>query len=43
MGLIVRTNSISGNYTYFSEDGWQYNIQAGSSQIENAHKIPQKI
>ena len=33
-GSHSRTNSISGNYTYVSESGWQHNIQAGSSQIE---------
>ena len=33
-GSNSRTNSISGNYTYFSKDGWHHNIQAGSSQIE---------
>jgi len=29
-----RTNSISGNYTYITSNGWQHNVQAGSSQIE---------
>ncbi len=30
-----RNNSISGNYTYISESGWQHNIQGGSAQSEN--------
>ncbi len=29
-----RTNSVSGNYTYITENGWHHNFQAGSSQIE---------
>ncbi len=29
-----RTNSVSGNYTYMTENGWHHNFQAGSSQIE---------
>jgi vitamin B12 transporter len=29
-----RNNSISGNYTYITEDGWQHNFQGGSSQSE---------
>ena len=33
-GSNSRTNSISGNYTYLSKNGWHHNIQAGSSQIE---------
>ncbi len=33
-GSNSRTNSISGNYTYITTNGWQHNVQAGSSQIE---------
>ena len=33
-GSSSRTNSISGNYTYLTKNGWQHNIQAGSSQVE---------
>ena len=33
-GSNSRTNSISGNYTYLSKNGWHHNFQAGSSQIE---------
>ncbi len=33
-GSNSRTNSISGNFTYLSKNGWQHNIKAGSSQIE---------
>ena len=33
-GSNSRTNSISGNYTYLTKNGWHHNIQAGSSQIE---------
>ncbi|OUX43800.1 hypothetical protein CBE37_01910 [bacterium TMED277] len=33
-GSDSRTNSISGNYTYLTDNDWHHNIQAGSSQIE---------
>lgn len=33
-GSSSRTNSISGNYTYLTKNGWHHNIQGGSSQIE---------
>ena len=33
-GSNSRTNSIDGNYTYITKNGWHHNIQAGSSQIE---------
>ena len=33
-GSNSRTNSISGNYTYLSDNGWHHNFQGGSSQIE---------
>ena len=33
-GSNSRTNSISGNFTYLSDNGWHHNIKAGSSQIE---------
>ena len=29
-----RNNSISGNYTYITEGGWQHNIKGGSAQFE---------
>ena len=29
-----RNNSISGNYTYITDSGWQHNIKGGSSQVE---------
>ena len=29
-----RNNSISGNYTYITENGWHHNIKGGSSQAE---------
>ena len=29
-----RNNSISGNYTYITDNGWHHNIQGGSSQSE---------
>ena len=29
-----RNNSISGNYTYITDNGWQHNIKGGSSQAE---------
>jgi vitamin B12 transporter len=29
-----RNNSISGNYTYITEDGWHHNIKGGSSVAE---------
>ena len=29
-----RNNSISGNYTYITDSGWQHNIKGGSSQAE---------
>ena len=33
-GSNSRTNSINGNYTYITNEGWHHNFQAGSSQIE---------
>ena len=33
-GTDGRTNSLSGNYTYFSDSGWHHNFKMGSSQIE---------
>ena len=33
-GSDSRNNSISGNYTYITENGWHHNIKAGSSQLE---------
>ena len=33
-GSNSKTNSISGNFTYLSDNGWQHNFKAGSSQIE---------
>ena len=33
-GSSGRTNSISGNYTYLTENGWHHNIQAGSTKIK---------
>ena len=33
-GSNSRTNSVSGNYSYLSKNGWHHNIQAGSSQVE---------
>ena len=33
-GSSSRTNSIDGNFTYISENGWHHNLQAGSTQIE---------
>ena len=29
-----RNNSISGNYTYITDNGWHHNIKGGSTQIE---------
>ena len=29
-----RNNSLSGNYTYITDSGWQHNIKGGSSQAE---------
>jgi len=29
-----RNNSISGNYTYITDNGWHHNIKGGSSQVE---------
>ncbi len=34
-GSDSRDNSISGNYTYISKNGWHHNVKGGSSQIEN--------
>ena len=34
-GSDSRDNSISGNYTYISKNGWHHNFKGGSSQIEN--------
>ena len=34
-GSHSRDNSISGNYTYISKNGWHHNFKGGSSQIEN--------
>ena len=33
-GSNSRTNSVGGNYTYLTDNGWHHNIQMGSSQIE---------
>ena len=33
-GSSGRTNSISGNYSYVTENGWHHNIQAGSTKIK---------
>ena len=33
-GSSSRTNSLSGNYSYITENGWHHNLQGGSSQIE---------
>lgn len=33
-GSHSRTNSVSGNYTYISDNGWHHNLKGGSSQIE---------
>ena len=33
-GSDSRNNSISGNYTYITDNGWHHNIKAGSSQSE---------
>ena len=33
-GSNSRTNSLSGNYSYITENGWHHNLQAGSTQIE---------
>ena len=33
-GSSSRTNSIDGNFTYISENGWHHNIKGGSTQVE---------
>ena len=38
-----RNNSISGNYTYVTENGWHHNIKGGSAQAESISVNPGQI